>query len=151
MDGQLATEDIIPNAQSLIVFSARGFIKRMPADTFSVQASASAIEIAHLHAAVVQLTWAVIWLAPCIMSAACVMSHAQDPHLVLSSPAPPAVGKPCMLQIAEHSTDLVDSLLLLASHASCTYAQHSSWASRRCFLSAESWRNRQDGHAAEGR
>lgn len=37
VDGQLATEDIIPNAQSLIVFSARGFIKRMPADTFSVQ------------------------------------------------------------------------------------------------------------------
>lgn len=33
----MSVEDIIPNSQSLVVFSRKGYIKRIPADTFSVQ------------------------------------------------------------------------------------------------------------------
>ena len=36
--GELSTEDVIPNRASLLVFSRRGYIKRMPADLFAVQA-----------------------------------------------------------------------------------------------------------------
>ncbi|KAK9814470.1 hypothetical protein WJX72_006459 [[Myrmecia] bisecta] len=36
-DGQLVAEDVIPNQQSLILFSRRGYIKRMHADIFSLQ------------------------------------------------------------------------------------------------------------------
>ena len=35
--GVLAAEDILPNSDSLVVFSARGYLKRMPADTFTAQ------------------------------------------------------------------------------------------------------------------
>ncbi len=35
--GQLSVEDVIPNRASLLVFSRRGYIKRMPTDLFSVQ------------------------------------------------------------------------------------------------------------------
>ena len=34
---ELRTEDIIPNTPSLVVFSKRGYIKRMSADTFTAQ------------------------------------------------------------------------------------------------------------------
>ena len=34
---KLSIEDIIPNDQSLVVFSRKGYIKRMQADTFTVQ------------------------------------------------------------------------------------------------------------------
>lgn len=34
---ELKKEDIIPNKPSLIVFSKRGYIKRMSADAFTVQ------------------------------------------------------------------------------------------------------------------
>ncbi|KAK9813725.1 hypothetical protein WJX73_005461 [Symbiochloris irregularis] len=37
VDGKLTVEDITTNGKSLVVFSSKGFIKRMPADTFSVQ------------------------------------------------------------------------------------------------------------------
>lgn len=37
VNGQLEPEDVIPNHQSLILFSRKGFIKRMPADTFTPQ------------------------------------------------------------------------------------------------------------------
>ena len=33
----MSVEDIIPNSQSLVVFSRKGYIKRIPADTFAVQ------------------------------------------------------------------------------------------------------------------
>lgn len=33
----MSVEDITSNDKSLVVFSSKGFIKRMPADTFSVQ------------------------------------------------------------------------------------------------------------------
>lgn len=36
-DLELRQEDIIPNTPSLIVYSRRGYIKRMRADTFDVQ------------------------------------------------------------------------------------------------------------------
>ncbi len=36
--GQLSVEDVIPNRPSLLVFSRKGYIKRMPTDLFSVQA-----------------------------------------------------------------------------------------------------------------
>ncbi|KAK9917213.1 hypothetical protein WJX75_001927 [Coccomyxa subellipsoidea] len=35
--GQLSVEDVIPNRASLLVFSRKGYIKRMPTDLFSVQ------------------------------------------------------------------------------------------------------------------
>ncbi|BDA50481.1 DNA gyrase subunit A [Coccomyxa sp. Obi] len=35
--GQLSVEDVIPNRPSLLVFSRKGYIKRMPTDLFSVQ------------------------------------------------------------------------------------------------------------------
>ena len=35
--GLLSAEDILPNSDSLVVFSARGYLKRMPADTFTAQ------------------------------------------------------------------------------------------------------------------
>ena len=34
---ELRHEDVIPNSQSLVVYSRRGYIKRMRADTFGVQ------------------------------------------------------------------------------------------------------------------
>ena len=34
---ELRTEDVIPNTPSLIVFSRRGYIKRMRAEAFNVQ------------------------------------------------------------------------------------------------------------------
>lgn len=34
---ELRQEDITPNAPSLVVYSRKGYIKRMSADTFSVQ------------------------------------------------------------------------------------------------------------------
>ena len=37
VDGQLDATDVIPNGQSLVVFSRKGYIKRMPASTFAVQ------------------------------------------------------------------------------------------------------------------
>jgi len=37
VDGVLQTEDIIPNKQSLIVYSSKGYIKRMTPDLFSIQ------------------------------------------------------------------------------------------------------------------
>ena len=33
----MSMEDIIPNSQSLVVYSKKGYIKRIPADTFAVQ------------------------------------------------------------------------------------------------------------------
>lgn len=33
----MSVEDIIPNSQSLVVFSRKGYIKRIPTDTFAVQ------------------------------------------------------------------------------------------------------------------
>ena len=36
-DGLLREEDVIPNHASLLVFSRRGYIKRMPADLFAAQ------------------------------------------------------------------------------------------------------------------
>lgn len=33
----MSVEDIIPNSQSLVVFSRKGYIKRIPSDTFAVQ------------------------------------------------------------------------------------------------------------------
>ena len=33
----MSVEDITPNSQSLVVYSRRGYIKRIPADTFAVQ------------------------------------------------------------------------------------------------------------------
>jgi DNA gyrase subunit A len=36
-DGVLAAEDVIPNAESLVTFSRKGYLKRMGSDTFSVQ------------------------------------------------------------------------------------------------------------------
>lgn len=36
-NSSMTVEDIIPNSQSLVVFSRKGYIKRIPADTFSVQ------------------------------------------------------------------------------------------------------------------
>ena len=33
----MSVEDIIPNDQSLVVFSRKGYIKRLQADTFAVQ------------------------------------------------------------------------------------------------------------------
>lgn len=33
----MSVEDIIPNSQSLVVYSRKGYIKRIPADTFAVQ------------------------------------------------------------------------------------------------------------------
>lgn len=36
-NGDLSEEDVIPNRASLLVFSRRGFIKRMPADLFAAQ------------------------------------------------------------------------------------------------------------------
>ena len=36
--GELSEEDVIPNRASLLVFSRRGYIKRMPADLFAAQA-----------------------------------------------------------------------------------------------------------------
>lgn len=35
--GELSVEDVIPNRASLLVFSRKGYIKRMPTDLFSVQ------------------------------------------------------------------------------------------------------------------
>jgi len=35
--GSMSIEDIIPNSQSLVVYSRKGYIKRIPADTFAVQ------------------------------------------------------------------------------------------------------------------
>ena len=37
IDGQIQTQDIIPNRQSLVVFSRRGYIKRMKANFFAIQ------------------------------------------------------------------------------------------------------------------
>lgn len=37
VDGVLQTEDIIPNKESLIVYSSKGYIKRMTPDLFSTQ------------------------------------------------------------------------------------------------------------------
>ena len=34
----LTVEEIIPNSNSLVVLSARGYLKRMPEDTFTAQA-----------------------------------------------------------------------------------------------------------------
>ena len=45
MDGQIHHEDIIPNRQSLVVFSRRGYIKRMTPDLFSTQVCASALAL----------------------------------------------------------------------------------------------------------
>ncbi|KAL3143174.1 hypothetical protein ABBQ38_002033 [Trebouxia sp. C0009 RCD-2024] len=36
-NSSMSVEDIIPNSQSLVVFSRKGYIKRIPADTFSLQ------------------------------------------------------------------------------------------------------------------
>ena len=36
-NGDLSEMDVIPNRASLLVFSRRGFIKRMPADLFAAQ------------------------------------------------------------------------------------------------------------------
>ena len=41
VEGTLTAEEILPNNDSLIVLSARGYIKRMPADTFTAQVCAS--------------------------------------------------------------------------------------------------------------
>ena len=45
MDGQIHHEDIIPNRQSLVVFSRRGYIKRMTPDLFSTQVCTSALAL----------------------------------------------------------------------------------------------------------
>lgn len=37
--GVIQVQDIIPNDESLVTFSRRGYVKRMASDTFSVQAS----------------------------------------------------------------------------------------------------------------
>jgi hypothetical protein len=37
VDGQLVAEDVIPNRESLLVFSRRGYIKRMQTDLFAAQ------------------------------------------------------------------------------------------------------------------
>ena len=36
-NSSMSVEDIIPNSHSLVVFSRKGYIKRIPADTFAVQ------------------------------------------------------------------------------------------------------------------
>ena len=36
-NSSMSVEDIIPNNQSLLVFSRKGYIKRIPADTFALQ------------------------------------------------------------------------------------------------------------------
>lgn len=36
----LTAEEIIPNSSSLVVLSARGYLKRMPEDTFTAQVPA---------------------------------------------------------------------------------------------------------------
>jgi len=35
--GALSEEDIVPNRPSVLVFSRKGYIKRMPADLFATQ------------------------------------------------------------------------------------------------------------------
>ena len=38
--GTLSEEDIVPNRPSVLVFSRKGYVKRMPADLFATQVSA---------------------------------------------------------------------------------------------------------------
>ena len=38
--GTLSEEDVVPNRPSVLVFSRKGYVKRMPADLFATQASA---------------------------------------------------------------------------------------------------------------
>ena len=38
VDGKLVAEDVIPNRESLLVYSRRGYIKRMQTDLFAAQA-----------------------------------------------------------------------------------------------------------------
>lgn len=45
--GQLSVEDVIPNRASLLVFSRKGYIKRMPTDLFSVQVGLPAVSYIH--------------------------------------------------------------------------------------------------------
>ena len=40
-EGELTVEDVTPNTASLLVFSRRGYLKRMRADLFSPQARPS--------------------------------------------------------------------------------------------------------------
>ena len=47
VDGVLQTEDIIPNKQSLIVYSSKGYIKRMTPDLFSIQVQTSLHDFDH--------------------------------------------------------------------------------------------------------
>lgn len=35
--GELSEQDVVPNRASLLVFSRKGYIKRMPADLFAAQ------------------------------------------------------------------------------------------------------------------
>ena len=49
VDGQLDVEDVIPNAQSLVVFSRKGYIKRMPASTFAVQVPGASAACVTVH------------------------------------------------------------------------------------------------------
>ena len=37
--GTLSEEDIVPNRPSVLVFSLKGYVKRMPADLFATQVS----------------------------------------------------------------------------------------------------------------
>ena len=48
----MSVEDIIPNSQSLVVFSRKGYIKRIPADTFSVQHRGGRGELCCAHPSV---------------------------------------------------------------------------------------------------
>ena len=42
----MSIEDITPNSQSLVVYSKKGYIKRIPADTFAVQQRGGTGELA---------------------------------------------------------------------------------------------------------
>jgi DNA gyrase subunit A len=46
---ELRPEDVIPNSSSLVVYSRKGFIKRMAIDTFSVQGRGGQGTFAHFY------------------------------------------------------------------------------------------------------
>ena len=48
-EGELSVEDVTPNTASLLVFSRRGYLKRMRADLFSPQARPQLLRSALLH------------------------------------------------------------------------------------------------------
>lgn len=65
---QLSNEDLIPNQPSLILFSRRGYIKRMPGNTFAVQHRGGKGK--RLTQPVLPLSWLTFALhcSPCVLN-----------------------------------------------------------------------------------